>query len=431
MTLTDVTGAPAAELSLVPPVFVSRTLSALRAARPLTVDERAAALVKAGELFEQATLNGQSPQEYDHTVSRVAGMPISVVRTARGNVAHRVARAHLSVQQARPQGALCDWRDPLTRKGSALWTRRGEVFAVQSAGNHPGTHSLWPEALALGYRVVVRPSRREPFTPHRLITALRAAGFADDHVVLLPTDHDGVDALMGGTDLGMVYGGADVVARYQDDPAVLPQGPGRTKILVTGGGWREHLPVITDSIAGHGGTGCVNATAVLAEHDPATVAEAIADRLAQLPFLPPQDERAVLPVLPLEAATQVAKHLSDRAAGARSLLGEVVHDLGDGSAVLGPAVHLLDRVDERAGVELPFPSVWVAPWQPADGVTPLRDSLVLTAFTEDEHLVDALLAEPGIANLHLGRHPTHRIAPGLPHDDYLAGFLMRAKAFIR
>src|SRR5689334_13170670 len=87
-TLTDVTGRPAAELSLVPPVFVRRTLSALRAARPLTDDERVAALAEAGALFEHATLNGQSPEDYDQTVSRVAGMPISVVRTARRNVAH-------------------------------------------------------------------------------------------------------------------------------------------------------------------------------------------------------------------------------------------------------------------------------------------------------------------------------------------------------
>ena len=41
-------------------------------------------------------------------------------------------------------------------------------------GNAPGVHGLWPQALALGYRVAVRPSRREPFTGQRLVAALRA-----------------------------------------------------------------------------------------------------------------------------------------------------------------------------------------------------------------------------------------------------------------
>ena len=51
-----------------------------------------------------------------------------------------------------------------------------EVFAVHASGNSPGVHGLWLQALALGYRVAIRPSRREPFTGHRLISALRQAG---------------------------------------------------------------------------------------------------------------------------------------------------------------------------------------------------------------------------------------------------------------
>lgn len=100
---------------------------------------------------------------------------------------------------------------------------------MNAAGNHPGTHSLWPEALALGFRVAVRPSRREPFTPHRLITALRSAGFGPDQVALLPAGHDLAGELLKSADLGMVYGGDDVVRRHRTDPTVLTQGPGRSK----------------------------------------------------------------------------------------------------------------------------------------------------------------------------------------------------------
>ncbi|MGH3788040.1 MAG: hypothetical protein ACRDRG_16175 [Pseudonocardiaceae bacterium] len=98
--------------------------------------------------------------------------------------------------------------------GRAVWTRRGDVCAVHAAGNHPGVHGLWVEAPALGYRVAVRPSSREPFTPHRLISAMREAGLGDDQVAFLPTDRAGAGDIIQAADLAMVYGGDDVVHKY-------------------------------------------------------------------------------------------------------------------------------------------------------------------------------------------------------------------------
>ncbi|MBB2911047.1 acyl-CoA reductase-like NAD-dependent aldehyde dehydrogenase [Streptosporangium becharense] len=435
LTVADVTGEGVAELSLVPPLFVGRTVTALREASPPPPDERAALLTRAARLFATAELGGQSAEDYRHAVSRVGGVPISVVRTAAESVAARLSRVYESVQQARPTGTVNDWRDPLTRTGRGVWLRRGEVFAVHAAGNHPGTHSLWPEALAMGYRVAVRPSRRDPFTPHRIVTALRAAGFGDDQVALLPTDHDRADALLRDADLGLVYGGEDVVRKYAGDPAVLLQGPGRSKMLLTADvDWRDHLDTIADSVSGHGGTGCVNTTAVFVQGDPAPLCAALAERLAGLVGLPPQEEKAVLPVLPAAAARAVEAHLLHRAAGTRPWLGGdgVVDELGDGSAALRPAVHQLDRPDApQAGVELPFPCVWVAPWTPRDGIAPLRNSLVLTAVTHDDRLLDRLVTEPTIGNVYTGDHRTYEMRPGLPHDGYLAEFLMRSKSVIR
>jgi acyl-CoA reductase-like NAD-dependent aldehyde dehydrogenase len=434
-TLSTVAGEPAAELSLVPPLFTDRALTALRRATPLPAAAREAALARAGDLFTHGTVAGLSPGAYDELVARVGGVPASVVETARHNIGDRVADAPRSVAQARPAGAVDDWRDQRTRSGCALWQRHGEVFAVQSAGNHPGTHSLWPEALALGYRVAIRPSSREPFTPHRLCAALVEAGFGTDHVALLPSEHSGVDALLRGADRAMVYGGEDVVARYDGVASVLTQGPGRSKVLLTADvDWRQHLDTVVASVAGHGGTGCVNTTAVFVEGDPAPVAAALAERLGALPSLPPQDEKAVLPVQPAAFAGTLAQYVQDKARGSTAWLGGdgVAEELGDGSAVLRPAVHQVDRPDApQIRIELPFPCVWVAPWSPDAGTAPLRDTLVLTAFTDDEHLVDRLFAEPTISNVFLGDHPTHWIAAGVPHDDYLASFLMRSKAVIR
>jgi acyl-CoA reductase-like NAD-dependent aldehyde dehydrogenase len=439
LPVPDVSGNVVSELSLVPTVFIDRAMSALRRGGPpvdpLTTGERADVITRAADLFATATLNGQSADDYQYTVSRVGGIPISVVRTATEAICYRLQNVSYSVSCARPAGAVSDWRDPLTRVGRAVWIRRGSVFAVHAAGNHPGTHSLWPEALALGYRVAVRPSRREPFTPHRLITALRAAGLGNDQVVLLPTDHDRANDILRGADFAMVYGSEDVVRKYQTDPRMLTQGPGRSKILLTADiDWRDHLDVIVDSVYRHGGTGCVNTTAVFIEGDPAPLAGALADRLSALPSLPPEDDKAVLPVQQIASARAIAAYLGRMAADAVPLLGsdQVVDELGDGSAALRPAVHQLDRPDApQAGIELPFPCVWIVPWTRQAGLQPLRNSLVLTVITHDQELVDLLLHEPTIGNLYSGDHRTYRMEPGLPHDGYLAEFLMRSKAVIR
>jgi acyl-CoA reductase-like NAD-dependent aldehyde dehydrogenase len=434
-TITDVAGNPLAELSLVPPLFVNRAMAALHKAPTMPVDERLAALAHAGEAHATGTVDGESAAEHQFLVSRVSGMPISVVRKAGAAIARSAAEAHRSVQAARPTGAVNHWRDPLTRTGAAVWTRRGDVFAVHAPGNHPGVHGLWLEALALGYRVALRPSRRDPFTPHRLITALRSAGFGDDQVVLLPTDYQAADAILRGADLAMAYGGEDVMRKYAGQSKVLPQGPGRSKILLTADvDWREHLDVIVASISHEAGRGCVNTTAVFVEGDPTPVAQALAERLGALPSLPPEDEHAVLPVHPVEEARKLERYLLAQAAGTKPWLGGdgVFDELGDGSAALRPAVHQLDRPGAaQAGIELSFPCVWVAPWTRSAGLDPFKETLVLTAITHDTDLVDDLVAEPTISNVYVGDHPTYWIEPGVPHDGYLADFLMRTKGVIR
>jgi acyl-CoA reductase-like NAD-dependent aldehyde dehydrogenase len=233
----------------------------------------------------------------------------------------------------------------------------------------------------------------------------------------------------------MAYGGEDVMRKYAGQTKMLPQGPGRSKIVLTADvDWREHLDVIVDSISHEGGRGCVNTTAVFVEGDTTPVAQAVAERLAAITSLPPEDEHAVLPVLPVAEAQKLEQYLLAKAAGTVPWLGGdgVVDDLGDGSAVLRPAVHQLDRPDaEQAGIELAFPCVWIAPWTREAGLEPFKETLVLTAITHDTRLVDALVAEPTISNVYIGDHPTYWIEPGIPHDGYLADFLMRTKAVIR
>jgi acyl-CoA reductase-like NAD-dependent aldehyde dehydrogenase len=434
LTISDLTGTQVAELSLVPRLFVERSLAALHRAHTVPADERARVIAQAGQAFATGIIGGLTVEDYQHIVSRVSGMPISVVRTATEAIAHSAAEAYRSAVRARPHGSVHDWRDPLTRRGSAVWTRRDHVLAVHAPGNEPAVHTQWLEALALGYRVAVRPSQREPFTPHRLITALREAGFGTDHVVLLPTDHSVADDIIRAADRAMVYGGQQVVNKYGKDNTILPQGPGRSKILLTEDDWQPHLDTIVDSVSALGGMACINATAVFVEGDPTPVAAAIAERLSAIPTLPADDDKAVLPMQSVATAKATEKYLLHHAGNATAHLGGdgIVDDLGDGRAVIRPAVFQVDRSDApQTGIELAFPCVWVAPWSPDADTQPLKNTLVLTVINGDEALIDRLLNEPSISNVYVGDHPTYWMEPGVPHDGYLAEFLMRTKAMIR
>jgi len=431
--IKDTAGLPVAESSIVPRLFVTRSIDAQRRLRPLPAAEREAALTKAAGVFVSSTIGGLDFETYVDLTCRVTGLPMAAARAGAHSIAESLTIACDAVRPAQPTGAETDWRE-LSAAGGAVWARRGEVLAVHAPGNAPGVHSLWPQALALGYRVAVRPSRREPFTAHRLIHALRQAGFRDGHALYLPTDHTVADDVIGAADLAMVYGGQDVVDRYTHDPKVLTNGPGRTKILITADcDWREHLDAIVDSIANLGGMACVNATAVLYEGDAAPLAQAIADRLSTIAPLPNTDERAILPTTSIDSARAIADHLAARAAGTVPVLGadQVVADLGGGFAALRPAVHLLAAPDPaKLNVELPFPCAWVPPWSRADGIAPLRYSLVLNVITGVDELVDVLLTEPTVTNVYRGGHATHHSAPHIPHEGFLADFLMRNKGFI-
>jgi acyl-CoA reductase-like NAD-dependent aldehyde dehydrogenase len=433
--VTSTAGVAVVDLSIAPPLYVSRTISTQRDTRPLPAEQREAALAKAADAFATGVIAGLDFDTYVELASRISGVPIAVTRSGARGVADGVASAFGVVQLARPTGAVLDWRDERTRDGAAVWVRRGEVFAVLASGNGPGVHGLWPQALALGYRVAVRPSRREPLTAHRLVHALREAGFRPQDAVYLPTDHRGADEIMRSADLAMVYGSQDVVDLYANDPTVLVNGPGRAKILITADqDWRDYLDVITDSIANLGGIACVNTTAVLYEGDPTPLAQAIGERLSAIPVLPTEDERAILPTQNIDQATALAAYLAAVAAGTTPVLGadQVVAALTDGCAALRPAVHLMAKPDvAKLNIELPFPCVWVSPWSRSDGLDPLRHSLVINAITNDEDLIDDLLNDSTIANVYRGHHPTYYGEPEIPHDGFLPDFLMRSKGFIR
>ena len=143
----------------------------------------------------------------------------------------------------------------------------------------------------------------------------------------------------------------------------------------------------------------------------------------------------ILPTQPLAKAQALADYLAAKAAATTPLLGadQVVADLGDGHAALRPAVHLLAEPDvDMLNIELRFSvRVGVAVVARRRHRSACATRWSSTPSPSDEELIDDLLAEPSITNVYRGHHPTYYTAPGIPHDGFLADFLMRCKGFVR
>src|SRR5829696_1099810 len=106
----DVAGVLLAELSVVPPLFVARAMSALARAAEPPAGRRLTALRRAGEAFAEGAPDGRSVDRYQHAVSRVSGLPLPVVREATEFLRRAARDVCTAVESARPAGAVSSWR---------------------------------------------------------------------------------------------------------------------------------------------------------------------------------------------------------------------------------------------------------------------------------------------------------------------------------
>jgi acyl-CoA reductase-like NAD-dependent aldehyde dehydrogenase len=426
--LSGVDGKALAEVSQAPALLVDETLRRMRTGRQQPFTDRLRALAGAGRLFAGSDLGGESPEEYVRSVALATGMPVAIVRTALPGLPVVLDRMAEMIDVQRPAGARFE------AVGAARWVPKGDLLGVVAPSNHPMVHIEWLIALALGYRVAIRPGGRDPFTPRRLARALLASGLHPDRIAVLPGSHAAAEALVRNTDMNIVYGTESTVARYHGTPTVLTRGPGRTKALITGSVLGEDtLAALLEEIAGDGGVRCTNVSVVLCETGHRRVAEALAERLADLPVLPLLDERAVLPVHHWTTAEALRKMLESTLDSQAELLGaEPLARLSTGQGVLRPAVVRCDTPDHPAlRAELPFPCVWVAPWNRADGIAAVRDSLaLLLPAGADDGLLARLFAEPSIRTVVAGCRSGWWTDPLLPHDGFLGEFLMETRGYV-
>lgn len=426
--LPSVLGGAVADLGSAPQLLA---LSALREIRELADGEAppVSVFTEATRLFATQTLEGESPQEYVSRVARATGLTAMAVRQAVTDLVTEIGELSATTIAELPATGLGE--------GFATrWVPRGRVFAAVMASNHPGPNVAWVQALFHGYSVLVKPGSRDPFTARRLMLALLAAGLPAQKLAFLPCSHQTGEFLLREADRGIIYGGDRAVEKWQESGAVAVRGPGRSKALLDtdlNGRVLEHLAV---SASFDGGTRCTNLSAVLTTHPVGEVADRLALSLSRAPSLSATAPGATLLVADRARAERIAAIVATLRAeltdhSARFDAAPTLVALPDGSFLLRPVVLSADRVDHPAiGTELPFPFVIVAPWSPADGVAPLRHSLVLNLLTGREDLVEAAVREPSVRKVTRGTVLPWAAVPGVPHDDSYTQFLLEPKGVV-
>lgn len=428
--LAALDGSPLASVGLAPRLLAQAALNRLRSA-PAGPPPAAEVFAEAGELFATAELDGESPGEYRRRVVMATGTPSGAITRAIQGI-----RSQLGMIERINRA---EYPEPFTAPGyRTVWVPRGALLAAIVPNNHPEPNVTWVRALAMGARVLVRPGSKDPFTPRRLFAALLAAGVRPDTLAFLPGDHDMGEHLLSQADLGLVYGGPAAAARFARRSDVLVRGPGRSKVLVGAGAEedKELLDDLVQWISDDGGVRCNNISLVLTSGPVKPLADALAHRLAELPVRSALDERATLPAVSPENAEAMTEYLAGLTKQATDHSthrygGPLPADPGDGTRVLRPLVVSVDRPDDPpAGTELGFPFVVVAPWQPADGVRPLRESLVVSLLGEHASLAEAVLREPSVRKVVTGRVRPWSGVPETPHDGSLAQFLLEPKGLV-
>jgi acyl-CoA reductase-like NAD-dependent aldehyde dehydrogenase len=427
------------EIPVTPPLLVSLIARELRASPRQPLSEVLAAIERAGELFATGTLAGQPPAEYARSVNQLAGLPLTVIEGAAAELSRAMGaiRGIVDAQVPRGVGEVAGAREPAA---SIRWVRRGSLFGVVAPSNHPGTHIGWLQALALGYKVMIKPGSRDPITPYRLALALLEAGLAPSMIAFVPGDHQLAAHVVESSDCALVFGGEGSARPPGARAHVVARGPGYSKIIAARDSALSAEAIaasVVSSASEDAGVKCSNASGLISDRaDLRAIAEAITARMATLPARPLGDREARVPVFSIGEAHRLSALLDpliergallSLGAGARASLV----DFGDGSGTVRPALVACPRLTpDVLRTELPFPALWLARVGDVREVDDFGPTLVMGYLGSDDRFHQRLIDDPYIGRVIRGAAPTCRSHPLLPHDGFLAHALMSAKASI-
>nr|AAC46357.1 unknown [Pantoea agglomerans]AAN40897.1 EhpH [Pantoea agglomerans] len=85
--------------------------------------------------------------------------------------------------------------------------------------------------------------------------------------------------------------------------------------------------------------------------------------------------------------------------------------------------------DPLVQLELPVAAVTFLSFKEGDNLDFLAPALVVTVASGNKNLINAIANVPGVKNFYIGQVPTVWMHPDVPHDGYLAEFLMQTRGY--
>ena len=445
------TGAPIARVSRANGGLIQRDMRkahrAREALREIPIAELVSRVGRAGELYASATLplgdGSQTPEEFVRAQSGTTGLP---ERLCRANMKKNM---FVLGEMNRILSSLTRGLD-LQVLSQGVGEERGVPISFQAESpvlglvlpsNSPGVHTLWLPVIPMQIGLVLKPGPQEPWTPYRMTEAFLQAGIPREAIAIYPGAGDVGAAVLDGCDRSLIFGGTPTVDRYRGNPKVQAHGPGFSKILLGDDEvdhWERHLDVMVDSVFANSGRGCINCSGIWVSRHGLAIANAVAERLASVQPLPPEDDQASLAAFTVPGVADAVSQSIDADLQSGGGATDVTALYRHGPRVIknGPADYLLPTVVHCTSPDTPiakkeymFPFVTVVECPEDKMLDAIGPTLVCSAITANERFRRQLIDRTNIDRLNLGPVPTTQLNWLQPHEGNIVEFLFRARAF--
>jgi acyl-CoA reductase-like NAD-dependent aldehyde dehydrogenase len=444
------TGEPIAKVGRANAGLIQRDMrkaaAAREALRRIPIADLIAMMKIAGDLYMNAELplgdGSQTPDDFAKQQSASTGLPVALCRanmkknqfvlSEMGNILKSLTRGLdlnvLTTGYGEENGVPISYQ------------AQSPVLGLVLPSNSPGVHTLWLPVIPMQIGLVLKPGPQEPWTPFRMAEAFFAAGIPREAISVYPGEGDVGAAVLEGCGRSLIFGGTPTVERYRGNPRVQAHGPGFSKILVGDDqveNWEKHLDVMVDSVFANSGRGCINCSGIWAGRHGRKIAEALAERLANVRPLPPDDPEASLAAFTVPGSAESISNAIDadlKAAGVTDVTAKHrdvprVFKQGRAEYLLPTVVHCESPEAAIAAKEYMFPFVTVVDCPQAQMLDKIGPTLVCSAITCDAAFRRSLVDAVHIDRLNLGPVPTIQLNWLQPHEGNIVEFLFRARAF--
>jgi acyl-CoA reductase-like NAD-dependent aldehyde dehydrogenase len=444
-------GAVLGEMSVANPGIIRRDMLHIRksveALRKVPYQELVLACEKAAKLFMEDTLpfgidgETQSPQEYVTLLSATSGMPENMCWSNMRKIEYVLANMQLILKGlTRDLDLSVLDQGMVMQHGIALsFFPVANSMGVVMPSNSPGVNSLWVPSPVLKVPVILKPGSQEPWTPWRVMQAMIKAGVPKEGFGFYPTTHEGADTIMHSCGKAIIFGDQNTVDRYRDNPRFNVHGPGYSKVLLgadAAENYENYLDVLVDSVSLNSGRSCVNASMIVTPKNGRELADALAQRLAQIQPRSLKDEHAQLSAFATPAMAEYIDSTITEAlteAGAEEVSQRYRQgdrkELLEGSTFLQPSVVFCeDRNHPLVNREFLFPFATVVEVPEEEMLDFIGPTLVASVISDDETFMQACVDATHIDRLNIGAMPTPKVNWDQPHEGNLFEFLYRRRS---